>query len=603
MSNVAQVTTRRRSVDLSGVSFSDGAKASSDGAKASSDGAAASDSDETSPLLQRIYAARGVRSGKELDYRLKQLPAPQSMRGIDAAVELLIQALSDQQNVLVVGDFDADGATSTALALLALRAMGLQHIDYLVPNRFEYGYGLTPEIVALALEAAPKPDLMITVDNGISSVSGVAAAKAAGIKVLITDHHLPGAELPAADAIVNPNQQGCDFPSRNLAGVGVLFYLLMALRARLREQGWFVSQGIAEPNLATWLDLVALGTVADVVPLDQTNRVLVHQGIQRIRAGQSRPGIQALLSLAGREPQRLVAADLGFAVGPRLNAAGRLDDMSIGIQCLLEEDTYLAREYAAQLDELNRDRRLIEAEMQREGLQILEQIHLDEQALPWGLCLYDPNWHQGVVGLLASRIKERVHRPVVAFAQGDNGELKGSARSIPGLHIRDALDAVASHNSGLISKFGGHAMAAGLSLKAEHYPAFQQAFDREVRRQLSEEDLQAEILTDGELTPEELNLQTAWQLRQAGPWGQHFPEPIFEGEFFVLQQRLVGQKHLKMTLALDSQGQQLIDAIAFNVDTNHWPDQQRQTLNAVYKLDVNSWRGRESVQLLVEHLW
>ena len=579
MNNAQSIVIKRRSVDPSGVSFSDAVP----------------------PLLQRIYAARGVRSDTALSRQLNQLPGPENLKGMDAAVELLVLAMTKQESVLIVGDFDADGATSTALAVLALRAMGLEKVDYMVPNRFEYGYGLTPEIVGLAWQK--QPDLIITVDNGISSVDGVAAAKNAGIKVLITDHHLPGNVLPDADAIVNPNQTGCEFPSRNIAGVGVLFYLMSALRASLRENNWFSDNGIAEPNMANWLDLVALGTVADVVPLDQTNRVLVYQGLQRIRAGRTRPGILALLELAGRDRQHLVASDLGFAVGPRLNAAGRLDDMSIGIECLLQEDSYLAREYAVQLDELNRDRRLIEAEMQREGLQILEQLHLDEQELPWGVCLFDPNWHQGVVGLLASRIKDRVHRPVIAFAEsdtdGENKEYKGSARSIPGLHIRDALDAVASQNPGLISKFGGHAMAAGLSLSAENYTAFQEAFDTEVRRQLSPSDLEAEILTDGELARDELNLHTAHQLREAGPWGQHFPEPLFEGEFFIVQQRIVGEKHLKLTLALDSHGQQLIDAIAFNIDTDCWPNHQTEKVSLVYKLDVNVWRGRESLQLLV----
>ncbi|MEZ5529681.1 MAG: single-stranded-DNA-specific exonuclease RecJ [Porticoccaceae bacterium] len=557
-------------------------------------------SSQIPPLLQRIYAARGITSDAELERTLNRLPHPQNLRGLDAAVELLEQALRQQQRVLIVGDFDADGATSTAVSLLALRAMGLQQVNFIVPNRFEYGYGLTPEIVELAKQY--QPDLIITVDNGISSISGVAAAKAAGIKVLITDHHLPGAQVPEADAIVNPNQRGCEFPSKNLAGVGVVFYLMSALRGRLRDSGWFAEKNIPEPNMADWLDLVALGTVADVVPLDATNRILVHQGLQRIRAGKTRPGIQSLLELSGRDRQRLVAADLGFALGPRLNAAGRLDDMSIGIQCLLEEDGYLAREYAVQLDELNRDRRVIEADMQREALEALEQLNLDEQQLPWGLCLFDANWHQGVVGLLASRIKDRIHRPVIAFADAGNGEYKGSARSIKGLHIRDALDAVASRDPELISKFGGHAMAAGLSLPGERYQDFVTAFDDEVRRQLSPADLEAEILTDGSLDITELTIDTAQLLRDSGPWGQHFPEPLFEGEFYIVQQRIVGEKHLKLLLALDEGKQQLIDAIAFNVDTERWPNPAAKKVSLVYKLDINLWQGRESVQLMVESI-
>ncbi|MEH6467087.1 MAG: single-stranded-DNA-specific exonuclease RecJ [Porticoccus sp.] len=559
-------------------------------------------SDSISPLLQRIYLGRGITSDEQLERTLAKLPRPDALRGLSDGVALLEEALIQQQSVLIVGDFDADGATSTVLTLLAMRAMGLQNIDFIVPNRFEFGYGLTPEIVALAQQR--NPDLIVTVDNGISSVSGVKVAKDAGIKVLITDHHLPGAILPEADAILNPNQHGCDFPSKNLAGVGVVFYLLSALRSRLRETGWFDTQNIAMPNMAEWLDLVALGTVADVVPLDQTNRVLVHQGLQRIRAGKTRPGIQALLDLAGKDRQRLVATDLGFTVGPRLNAAGRLDDMSIGIECLLETDPYLAREYAVQLDELNRDRRVIEADMQREGLAILDQLTLDEDALPWGLCLFDADWHQGVVGLLASRIKDRVHRPVIAFAdasgEGEDKEYKGSARSIPGLHIRDALDAVATAHPELISKFGGHAMAAGLSLEAKHYPAFAEAFDAEVKRQLTPADLEAEIVTDGALTPEELSLETGHLLRESGPWGQHFPEPLFQGEFYIVQQRIVGEKHLKLLLAVDEQKQQLIDAIAFNVDTDSWPNPNADKVQLVYKLDINVWQGRESVQLMVE---
>jgi len=568
-------------------------------------------SDDLPPLLQRIYLGRGITSDEQLDRSLTKLPKPDNLKGLSEGVSLLAEALRKQQSVLIVGDFDADGATSTTLTLLAMRAMGMQNINFIVPNRFEYGYGLTPEIVALAQQQSP--DLIITVDNGISSMSGVKAAKEAGIKVLITDHHLPGTELPEADAILNPNQRNCEFPSKNLAGVGVVFYLLSALRGHLRKSSWFTENNLPEPNMAEWLDLVALGTVADVVPLDQTNRVLVHQGLQRIRAGKTRPGIQALLDLAGKDRQRLVAADMGFALGPRLNAAGRLDDMSIGIECLLANDDYLAREYAVQLDELNRDRRVIEAEMQREGLAILDQLNLngpneDESDLPWGLCLFDENWHQGVVGLLASRIKDRVHRPVIAFADAStidsegkvkDQEYKGSARSIPGLHIRDALEAVASSNPELISKFGGHAMAAGLSLKAVNYPAFAAAFDEEVKRRLTSADLEAEIATDGELGTEQLNLETGYLLREAGPWGQHFPEPLFQGEFTIVQQRIVGEKHLKLLLAVDEQKQQLIDAIAFNVDTEIWPNQDADTIRLVYKLDINVWQGRESVQLMV----
>ena len=422
------------------------------------------------------------------------------------------------------------------------------------------------------------------------------------MKVLITDHHLPGADLPKADAIVNPHQRDCLFPGKNLAGVGVIFYLMSALRSHLRDVGWFTDQHRAEPNLARWLDLVALGTVADVVTLDKINRVLVAQGVRRIQAGQARPGILALLELANRDHRHLVAADLGFAVGPRLNAAGRLEDMSIGINCLLTDDVGEARRLALQLDELNRDRRTIEADMEREALSIVSALRFDEDTMPWGLCLMDAQWHQGVVGLLASRIKDRFHRPVIAFAKGNDSDLKGSARSIPGLHIRDVLDTVAAENPGLVDKFGGHAMAAGLSLPANNFDRFAMAFDTEVRRLLTAADLEAEIITDGELEVEQLNLAVAQQLRAGGPWGQQFPEPSFYGKFNVIEHRIVGERHLKLTLGCPTEGGQLVDAIAFGaVDKHELADLPAQ-LAMVYRLDVNEYRGRQSVQLLVEKL-
>jgi single-stranded-DNA-specific exonuclease len=552
------------------------------------------------PLLQRIYCARGVQHGRELQYQLAHLHKP-TFKGLPEAVSLLADAVVAQAKIMIVGDFDADGATSSALAVLALRAMGLPNVDFLVPNRFEYGYGLTPEIVAVA--AAQQPDIIITVDNGISSIEGVDAAHELGIAVIVTDHHLPGAQLPNADAIVNPNQPGCEFPSKNLAGVGVIFYVMNALRAELRQIGWFEENGITEPNMANFLDLVALGTVADVVPLDHNNRILVAQGLERIRAGRCRPGIKALLEIAGKQAHKLIASDFGFALGPRLNAAGRLDDMSLGIQCLLCDSENLAREMAAQLDELNRDRKAIETGMQQEALGMLQKtLATDAQDLPWGVCLFDETWHQGVIGILASRIKDKYHRPTIVFADVGDGEIKGSARSVQGLHIRDALDAIAARYPHLLQKFGGHAMAAGMSLQRENFVAFAQAFDEEVRRQLTEGDLQAIIVSDGELTLQDLTLQMAAQLRDAGPWGQHFPEPVFDGEFFVLQQRKVGEKHLKMTLALDTQGQQLVDAIAFNIDTSIWPNPQIQRVRLAYKLDINEFRGNTNLQLLVDYL-
>jgi single-stranded-DNA-specific exonuclease len=549
------------------------------------------------PLLTRLYAARGVQSAAELDKGLARLLPYAQLKGMAAAVELLVDALAQRQRILIVGDFDADGATASSVGVLGLRMLGAAHVDYLVPNRFEYGYGLTPEIVAVALQR--QPDLLITVDNGISSVEGVAAAKAAGLRVLVTDHHLPGNELPAADAIVNPNQPGCEFPSKCIAGVGVIFYVLLALRARLRESGWFQRVGLAEPNLAELLDLVALGSVADVVPLDANNRILVHQGLARIRAGRARPGLRAILEVAGRDHSRISSTDLGFILGPRLNAAGRLDDMALGIECLLCEDEALARDMAVELDQLNQDRKSIEQGMQREALAQLKD--LQEEEMPFGLCLFDPDWHQGVIGILASRLKERYHRPTIAFADAGDGVLKGSARSVPGFHVRDALDAVAARHPQLISKFGGHAMAAGLSLPQANFGAFAAAFDAEVRRQLCEDDLTGRLLCDGALAVEEFHLELARELRHAGPWGQHFPEPLFQGVFQIVQQRLVGEKHLKLVLRSECGSLQL-DGIAFNIDTGVWPNPSVRWIEAVYRLDVNEFRGRESVQLLITHL-
>jgi len=548
------------------------------------------------PVLRRVYAARTVASADELDYSLQKLLPPSLLGGMAAAIELLQQAIRDRQRIVVVGDFDADGATSCALSLRALRAMGAVDVHYLVPNRFEYGYGLTPEIVAVAAER--QPDLIMTVDNGISSIDGVAAAAQRGIRVLITDHHLPGGQLPAAEAIVNPNLPGDPFPGKHLAGVGVAFYVMLALRTHLREQGWFIQAGLPEPNLAVWLDLVALGTVADVVPLERNNRILVHQGLQRIRAGQCVPGIRALLEIAGRNPQRVVASDMGFGVGPRLNAAGRLDDMSLGIECLLTDDLRAARQMAARLDTLNRDRKDIEADMQNSALQAIAKLDLQDEQLPVGLCLFDPDWHQGVIGILASRIKERFHRPVIAFARSDAGQLKGSARSVSGLHIRDALDAIAVRHPGLIDKFGGHAMAAGLSLAEQHIPVFSAAFNDEVARHLSAEDLNGVLYSDGALSDQELSLETAQLLRDASPWGQGFPAPLFEGGFTLLSSCVVGEKHLKMTLQ-QAQGSCRIDGIAFN--TPPLPAECQRVYMA-YRLDANEFRGNVSPQLIVEHI-
>ncbi len=551
------------------------------------------------PVLRRVYAARSLQSAGELERGLGGLLPPERMGGLAAAVERLVAAVRGGERILVVGDFDADGATSCALAMLALRAMGCAAADYLVPNRFEFGYGLTPEIVALA--RARRPDLLVTVDNGVSSVAGVAAANAAGIPVIVTDHHLPGPELPAALAIVNPNLPDNAFPSKAAAGVAVIFYVLLALRARLRELGWFAAAGLAEPNMAEYLDLVALGTVADVVPLDANNRILVHQGLARIRAGRCRPGITALLQAAGRNPRRAQASDLGFSVGPRLNAAGRLDDMALGIECLLANDLDRAAACAADLDRLNRERRGIEESMQEQALAMLDERHLCASGdLPWGLCLHDASWHQGVIGILAARIRERHHRPVIAFAPGDPGELKGSARSIPGLHVRDVLDEVAARRPGLLTKFGGHAMAAGLTLGAGHLDEFAALFDAVVRTRLTEDDLQAVLHSDGELAAEEFTLELAQALADGGPWGQAFPEPLFDGVFELVTCRVVAERHWKLVLRTPG-ADRVLDAIAFH-QVPQFPAAPPPRLRAAYRLDANEFRGNLSLQLRIEYM-
>ena len=562
-------------------------------------------------LLQRIYYYRGIRSPDELDRKLNGLLAPTDLKGLPESLALLHSVMAAQKKIMIIGDFDADGATSTALALLGLSAMGVKNIDYLVPDRFKFGYGLSPEIVEVAAEQGA--ELIMTVDNGISSVDGVNAAKQLGIQVLVTDHHLPGEIIPAADAILNPNQSGCGFASKNLAGVGVVFYLLIALRSHLRGLDWFEHQALAVPNLADYLDLVALGTVADVVPLDFNNRIMVFQGLQRIRAGKCRPGIQALLSIGKRDSSHIVAADLGFTVGPRINAAGRLDSMSLGIECLLANDPDVAMALAQELDTLNYERRVIEGGMKEKAIHALEKFQLGTSSqMPWGLSLFHADWHQGVIGIVASRIKELHHRPVVAFAPAeddvsrggtplvDNAELKGSARSIPGFHIRDALEAISTKHPGLILKFGGHAMAAGLSILAKDLNAFTDAFDQQVRQKLSGEDLNAELLSDGELEAREISLEYAELLRNHGPWGQGFPEPLFDGQFEVLQQRIVGEKHLKLVLS-HPESNSTFDAIAFNIDLQQWPTSEKY-VQLVYRLDVNAYRGQRSVQLMVQYM-
>ena len=555
---------------------------------------------DLSPLLRRLYASRGVSSAQDLERGVKGMLPWQRLAGIDQAAELLYQAFRQGQRIVVVGDFDADGATSTALSVLALRSLGCDNVAFLVPNRFEDGYGLSPEVVdqAHALGA----QMIMTVDNGISSHAGVDRAHALGIPVLVTDHHLPGDTLPDADALVNPNRRDCEFPSKSLAGVGVAFYLMLALRSHLRDKGWFEERGIAIPNLAELLDLVALGTVADVVPLDVNNRILTWQGLSRIRAGKCRPGIKALLEIANREPQKLVASDLGFALGPRLNAAGRLDDMSVGVALLLCDNTGEARVLANELDALNQTRKEIEQGMQAEALALCEKLERGSETLPGGLAMYHPEWHQGVVGILASRLKERFHRPVIAFAPAGNGTLKGSGRSIQGLHMRDALERLDSLYPGMMLKFGGHAMAAGLSLEEDRFVEFQQRFGELVTEWLDPSLLQGEIVSDGPLAATDMTLEVAQMLREAGPWGQTFPEPLFDGRFRLLQQRLVGERHLKVMLE-PAGGGPLIDGIAFNVDTTRWPDNGVREVEIAYKLDINEFRGNRSLQLIIDNIW
>lgn len=548
------------------------------------------------PVLSRIYSARGITQADELELSLSGLAPFHNLKGIDTAVSALVPVVLEQKKLLVVGDFDADGATSTALVIRALRMLGATHLDYLVPDRFELGYGLSPGLVELARER--RPDLIMTVDNGIASVAGVEAANRAGIPVIVTDHHLPGEVLPEALAIVNPNQPGCEFPSKSACGCAVAFYLMLALRAELVKQGFFRARTV--PNLATLIDLVALATVADVVPLDRNNRILVEQGLRRIRSGVTQPGILALLQVAGKDASQICSTDFGFAIGPRINAAGRLTDMSLGIECLLTDDPLQAQAIAAELNSLNQERRQIEQTMQTDALALLDNVsEADTQAT--GICLYHPEWHQGVVGILASRIKERLHRPVIAFAQGDDGELKGSARSIPGLHMRDALDLVDKRCPGAIIRFGGHAMAAGLTLRASELEPFRSTFDAVCHSLINEADLNHRIETDGELQADDLSLELAEQLRMAGPWGQAFPEPVFEGQFRLVQQRIVGAKHLKLMLQpLHSDA--LIDAIFFNIDLDVWPDHSRDRVRCVYQLDVNEYRGQRSVQLLLRYI-
>ena len=575
--------------------------------------------DSVHPVLRRVYTARGIASPVEIEHRLVSMLSPQALGGIERACDLVENAIRENVRIVVVGDFDADGATGTAVAVRGLRLLGAREVGYAVPNRFRHGYGLSPPVVEELL--SQHPQLLITVDNGVAAHAGVAAAKAHGMQVIVTDHHLPGETLPEADAIVNPNLPGDHFPSKTLAGVGVMFYLLLALRARLRERGWFARtekcgegsplldvrdqddrKSNAEPDLSSLLDLVALGTVADLVPLDRNNRILVEAGLKRIRSGRACAGVVALIESGRRDPATLVASDLGFVVAPRINAAGRLEDMSLGIECLLTDDVARARELAESLSAINVERRELQSGMVEQAQAEVHKWTLSHgtESLPQGLVLFDASWHHGVVGLVASKLKELLHRPVIACAPAGAGsdEVKASGRSIAGFHLRDALAEIDSRRPGLLRRFGGHAMAAGLSLHRGDVETFAAAFDAVVRERIAPDALDAVMLTDGELDPEDFSLGLAQQLRYAGPWGQGFPEPLFDGVFVVESWRVLGEKHLRFALRRDGVANAL-EAVMFNAYTGAPPPARLRT---AFSLDANEWQGRYKLQLLLRHI-
>jgi len=547
-----------------------------------------------SDLLKRIFENRGIGSQGELELSLAYLTSYKKLKDIRPAVDLLVDAIVHHKKIIIVGDFDVDGATSTTLCVLLLRKLGASDVQFVVPNRFEYGYGLSPEIVEVVLKQ--KPDLIMTVDNGVSSIDGVALAKSHGVKVLVTDHHLAGDKLPNADAIVNPNQPDCEFENKSACGCAVAFYVMAALRARLIDIGFF--DKVSAPNISERLDLVALATIADVVPLVKDNRIFVQQGLARIRQGKCLQGIKALIQIAGKDIQKIVSSDFGFVLGPRLNAAGRLDDIGLGINCLMEENPQLALEMASELNDLNQERKQIELSMQQQALSFLEKIHT--QDLPIGVCLFQEDWHEGVIGILASRIKERLHRPVIIFAGAEHGMIKGSARSIDGFHIRDGLDLIAKKHPQVLTKFGGHAMAAGLSIKREYFPLFQQAFNEVVSNAFDGQSPTEVLYTDGALDSSDMTLQVAELLKSVQPWGQGFPTPCFDSKVMIISQRIVGKNHLKLVLQPEGTNIQF-DAICFNVDLAIWPNQSPQA-RVVYQLDINDFRSQQSVQWMVQYI-
>ncbi len=555
--------------------------------------------DQMHPVLRRVFGARSVATANELEYGLGRLHGFDSLENIYSTAALLADRIEQQKYILIVSDYDADGATACALAIRGLISMGAGRVEYLVPDRFKHGYGLSPAVVEMAMDLGP--DVIITVDNGISSIEGVALARSNGVEVIITDHHLPGKRLPDANAIVNPNLPGDRFPSKCIAGVGVMFYVLAALRAELKKRDWFARRNLAEPNLAAMMDLVALGTVADVVALDHNNRIMVAHGLSLIRSGRCIPGIRALFEVAGKELKNVCATDIGFAAGPRLNSAGRLTDMSLGIECLISNDFEASYSMAKQLDTLNKQRREIQDDMQQQALQEVNRMHIAiDRDLPSGVCLYKANWHQGVIGILASKIKDRLQRPVIAFARDEEGLFKGSARSIPGIHIRDVIDRIATEQPDWIITFGGHAMAAGLTIPEQAYGGFSRMFDLLVAELMRINGFDSDIYSDGELSMEEFTLEVAELLRDAGPWGQGFPEPVFDGRFEVVDKRIVGENHLKLKVRAAG-GKREIDAIAFNTTNRSWP-KGTTFIHAAYRLDINEYMGRRTPQLIVEYL-
>ena len=551
-------------------------------------------------LLQRVYALRGITSMQELDYTTRNLCNYDNLDGTHTAVEIVYSAMQNNKRIMIVGDFDTDGATSTALMIKALKKMGCKHVDYIIPNRFDDGYGLSISVVKRAL--SKKADLIITVDNGVSAIEAVEFAKQSNLTVIITDHHLCSEQLPAADAIINPNLPNSSFPSKHLAGVGVAFYFMLALRAKLRKENWFASNKLAEYNITNLLDLVALGTIADVVKLDRNNRILVHQGISRIRAGYCCEGIKALLDISRRDPLALTSTDLAYYIAPRLNAAGRMDSMSLSVELLLCEDYDSAIKQATDLDTLNHDRKLIEQTMYQEALSYIEQVEQKNSTFPNALVVHHPQWHQGIIGIVSARLKDKHYRPVICFASTEDGLLKGSGRSIEGIHLRDILDKLNERYPDILVSFGGHAMAAGLSIQEKDLDQFSAHFEALITEQLDLDVLEQIIETDGEIDNQDFNYSIAKQLKESGPWGEGFTEPTFDGDFIVHQQRLFAEKHLKLVLE-PKNGGPIIEGICFNVNLTQWPDNTIKIVKIVYQLDVNDFRGNQAVKLMIRHIW